>query len=93
MQLDTVKSPGDYPRGFKVELSNDGKEWGQPVATGKGTGPFTEITFAPAKAKFIRITQTGAVNGLFWSIHELEVLEPAKVQTAAAQAKKPNPFD
>jgi hypothetical protein len=32
----------------KVELSDDGKTWGQPVAKGAGTHPVTEILFAPA---------------------------------------------
>ncbi len=74
LRLDTLQSPQDYPRGYKVELSTDGSRWSQPVAEGKGTGAITDITFPPAKARFIRITQTGAVNGLFWSIHELRVL-------------------
>jgi hypothetical protein len=57
-----------------ADLSGDGQTWGAPVATGKGTGPLTEIRFPAAPAKFIRITQTGSVDGLFWSIHELGVL-------------------
>ena len=71
--LDNAKSPSDYPRGYEVALSADGKTWGKPVAIGKGSGGVTEIAFAPAKAKFIKITQTGAVKGLFWSIHELQI--------------------
>ena len=88
IELDSVKSPRDYPRGYKVELSLDGRDWGTPVAAGSGTGSLTEITFAPAKARFIRITQTGAVEGLFWSIHELQLLEPGRVTVAARPAKK-----
>jgi hypothetical protein len=34
-------------------------------------------------AKFIRITQTGAVQGLFWSIHELQIFGPSKTALAA----------
>ena len=45
---------------------------GARPSTGKGNGAVTDITFPPAKAKFIRITQTGAVAGNFWSIHELK---------------------
>jgi mono/diheme cytochrome c family protein len=75
VRLDAAKSANDYPRGYKVELSTDGQTWGKPVAEGKGSGPITDIPFAPAKAKFIRITQTGAVAGKFWSIHELSVLK------------------
>ncbi|MEO6784581.1 MAG: discoidin domain-containing protein, partial [Chthoniobacteraceae bacterium] len=76
LRLDTTKSANDYPRGYKVELSADGTTWGKPVAEGKGSGVITEIAFVSAKAKFIRITQTGAAKGNFWSIHELAVLKP-----------------
>ena len=72
--LDAVKSPNDYPRGYKVEVSADGQAWSKPVAIGKGIPGTTDIAFDPVKARHIRITQTGSVNGLFWSIHELEVL-------------------
>ena len=72
LELDSTPSPNDYPRGYKVELSGDGAAWTQ-VAEGKGSGPVTDIALAGAKAKFIKITQTGSVNGLFWSIHEMQV--------------------
>jgi glucose/arabinose dehydrogenase/mono/diheme cytochrome c family protein len=76
IRLDAASSARDYPRGYKVELSSDDHSWGKPIAEGKGTTALTEIEFPPTKAKFIRITQTGAVQGLFWSIHELELLAP-----------------
>jgi hypothetical protein len=41
------------------------------------------------KAKFIRITQTGAVNGLFWSIHELHLFQPGAAPVAGKLSKKP----
>ncbi len=78
IQLDAGKSVNDYPRGYEVILSADGTTWSKPVAKGKGDGPVTEIAFAPAKTKFIKITQTGAVNGLFWSIHELQIFAAKK---------------
>jgi hypothetical protein len=76
LRLDAGDSFGDYPRGYTVELSDDGKTWGKPVATGQGVSPVTEIFFPAAKTKFIRITQTGSAQGLFWSIHELNVFSP-----------------
>ena len=75
VRLDAAKSGNDFPRGYKVELSSDGTTWSKPVAEGKGSGPITDIPFAPVKAKFIRITQTGSAPGKFWSIHELGVLK------------------
>ena len=78
VRLDAAKSGNDFPRGYKVELSSDGATWSKPVAEGKGGGVITDIPFAPAKTKFIRITQTGAARGNFWSIHELTVLKAGK---------------
>ncbi|HZQ48543.1 MAG TPA: hypothetical protein VFC07_16115, partial [Verrucomicrobiae bacterium] len=69
--------------------SGDGQHWGGPVAIGQGHSPQTEILFPKSKAKFIRITQTGSVEGLFWSIHELQVLKPGQpAKSGPATAKK-----
>jgi mono/diheme cytochrome c family protein len=73
LELESNKSPNDYPRGYTVELSSDGQKWSKPVAKGKGSLPDTVIQFPPAKAKFIRITQTGAQKGKYWSVHELNI--------------------
>ena len=83
LQLDQGNSKGDYPRGYKVELSLDGTKWGKPVAQGKGNAGITEIQFNPKPAKFIRITQTGSAKGTFWSIHELEILLPSRTSEAS----------
>ncbi|MDB6072662.1 MAG: hypothetical protein JWO89_302, partial [Verrucomicrobiaceae bacterium] len=74
--LDSGNSHNDYPRGYNVELSMDGKDWGaKPSLEGKGEVGMIEFMLAtPAKTKFIRITQTGQVKGLYWSVHELDVL-------------------
>ena len=69
-ELDATLSPSDYPRGYKVEVSNDKYTWSKPIAEGKGTGPVTRIKFPPTQAKFIRITQTGSSRHHFWSINE-----------------------
>ncbi|MDB6053547.1 MAG: coagulation factor 5/8 type domain protein [Verrucomicrobiales bacterium] len=85
--LDSAKSPQDYPRIYKVELSMDGTHWDKPVASGRGMRPVTEISFEPTKTRFIRITQNGVAEGLFWSIHELDIYQPGKVAAGTAQAK------
>jgi hypothetical protein len=52
-----------HARTGKVELSLDGVKWSaKPAAEGKGAGTHTIITFAPARARFIKITQTDAVE-------------------------------
>jgi hypothetical protein len=40
------------------------------VATGTGTSAVTTITFAMQSARYIRVTQTGSVSGIWWSIDE-----------------------
>jgi mono/diheme cytochrome c family protein len=66
--------PG-YPRGYEVEVSMDGTTWGTPVAQGQGRGVITEIAFAPVRAKFVRIKQTGSADNVPWSIRRLRVYE------------------
>lgn len=46
------------PRGYNVELSDDGKTWTKVVSNGEGTGSNSTIRFAPAMAKFMRMTLT-----------------------------------
>ena len=85
--IDPGKSYREYPRGYKVELSTDGHTWSKPVAQGNGKlGPL-EISFKPAQAKYIRITQTGKLKGnekkISWSIAELQVLAPSASVSSA----------
>jgi hypothetical protein len=72
--LDAASSASDYPRGYQVNVSNDGTNWGSPVATGAGTSALTTIPIPSQIARFIRVTQTGSVSGLWWSIAEFNVL-------------------
>ena len=73
IQLDSKSSARDYPRGYQVESSVDGKKWSEPLAIGVGKHPMTDISFPATEAKFLKITQTGRVNGLYWSIHEMQI--------------------
>ena len=57
------RQPPASPRRYKVEVSSDGATWSAPVAEGEGTGQSTVIAFAPVRAKFVRITQTGDRGG------------------------------
>jgi mono/diheme cytochrome c family protein len=47
-----------YPRGYQIQLSADGTAWSAPVASGPGNEGTIVATFAPASARFVRITQT-----------------------------------
>jgi mono/diheme cytochrome c family protein len=96
LYLDAASSPHDYPRGYKVDVSNDGQHWKESISTGRGSARTTEIHFEPVKTKFIRITQTSSARGLFWSIFELQVLQPPdaqKIKTALAKKTEKSLFE
>ena len=59
--LDAGTSTGDYPRGYEVVASVDGKS------------AITKIKFPATVAKFLKITQTKRHSGLYWSIHEMSL--------------------
>lgn len=69
-----------YPRGYRIEVSNDGTNWGQPVATGAGSGVVTTAAFAPVEAKFVRIVQTAPADAGLppLAIQRLRLYEVAK---------------
>jgi hypothetical protein len=67
---------GTFPRGYRVEVSMDGTTWSGPVAEGLGSGRTTVISFAPVRARVVRITQTAAPeNAPVWSIERLRLYE------------------
>lgn len=71
--LDAGSSDRDYPRGYEVQTSIDGKSWSKPVATGDGQTKVTRIPFPVTRTRYLRITQTKKAQGLYWSIHDLKI--------------------
>jgi mono/diheme cytochrome c family protein len=65
-----------YPRGYRVQVSMDGTNWGQSVAEGTGVGSRTVIAFKPVRARYVRITQTASeADSPAWSISNLRLFE------------------
>jgi hypothetical protein len=79
LRLDTGESKDDFPKRYKLELSDDGVTWSTPVVSGFGTVEPTDIFFNPVETKFIRITQTGSSESFFWSISELNIYVPGAI--------------
>jgi beta-glucosidase len=67
--MDSADSTNDFARGYQVNLSTDGVNWGSPVANGTGTAALVTATFPAQSARFIRVTQTGS-SSFWWSIAE-----------------------
>ena len=78
--LDTSASPNDYPRGYKLEVSDNGINW-NTVGIGTGRSAETTISFSAQNARYIRIEQTGFADGTWWSIHEVEVFAAENNET------------
>jgi mono/diheme cytochrome c family protein len=71
------------PRAYEVQVSADGKKWSKPVATGAVTGSHATIAFPPARAQFVRITQTGNLpDAPAWSIRNLRLYEARPASAA-----------
>lgn len=72
--LDTMASAGDYPRGYALYVSNDGTNWGTPVAQGTGSALLTIQPASPVTARYFKVVQNGSA-GVWWSIHELNAYD------------------
>jgi putative membrane-bound dehydrogenase-like protein len=75
VRLEVANRSKFAPKQVKVELSNDGEHWSTVVAKAGGAVPMTELSFPPAVAKFVRITQLASGTDP-WAIHELELIQP-----------------
>jgi hypothetical protein len=84
MQLGT-RSFGDYPRDLAIEAVEDSgtrtlfrgsvlPQLARGVIAG-GEYPFIEIVLPSNHARALRLRQLGTTPTLFWSIHELQLLE------------------
>ena len=75
IELSSLASPGDYPRGYELFASNSRADWGEPVAAADNSdgGAVLTARFAPVNARYLRIVQTGSAERLWWSIHEITV--------------------
>jgi hypothetical protein len=80
VKLDNDASPNDTPRGYNLRLSVDGTNWITVDSKPNNTLP-VNATFAPTKARYIRIEQTGSSDRWWWSINEIAI--NAQVQPSA----------
>ena len=75
--IDTTPSANDYPRGYIVRASQNGVNY-TVVASGDNVNALTEIRFKdPLTYQYIEIEQTGSAMYNWWSIHEINVFQPA----------------
>ena len=68
--LDTSGSANDWPSAYAVYVSDNGTDWGNPIATGTQPSSVVVIKLPVQTKRFVRIVQTGSGKTLYWSIHE-----------------------
>jgi glucosylceramidase len=69
--FDTGVSTGDYPRGYAVTVSIDGKHWTTAVGHGVGSGQFTTADLHGRWVRYVRITLTTAAPDNWWSVADV----------------------
>jgi hypothetical protein len=71
----TLTSPtNNYPRGFKVDVSSNGKDFTVALPTGAGTSDLTDVSFAEQTAQYLRISILKVVDfPTTWVICELRL--------------------
>ncbi len=72
--MNAAKSGGDYPRGYQLFTSADGKNWYGPIGQGQGSGALTKASVLPTKARHVKIVQTGSADFNWWSLYDLQIM-------------------
>jgi len=73
VDLNAEKSANDTPNGYKVFISQNGKDWSGPVAQGDGNSRSKTIIPLAVQTRYLKFVTTGDRGGNFWSIHEIHV--------------------
>jgi hypothetical protein len=83
VRLNNAPSPRDYPRGYIVKVSRDGRSW-----TTVAESPFNDrplnVAFNPCQVRYIRIEQTGSDPDFWWSIHEIDISDEVGMIASAS---------
>ncbi|HSZ83036.1 MAG TPA: discoidin domain-containing protein, partial [Polyangia bacterium] len=69
--IDDTTNPMDYPAAYALEISTNNTTF-TSVKTGTGA-TVTDIEFAPAMARYVRVRQTGTTPVDWFSIDELRI--------------------
>jgi endonuclease/exonuclease/phosphatase family metal-dependent hydrolase len=80
--MDSGSSGGDYARGYKIYVSDDGTNWGSSVASASPTSSPVTATFSPKSGRHFKIVQTGS-SGSWWSLHDLRAYGAPSTSCAA----------
>jgi hypothetical protein len=72
IDLDSADWPGDYARGFNVQVSSNGTSW-TTVASCTGSATPEVVSFASQSAHYVQVVLTAAATSNWWSVGELNL--------------------
>ncbi|RPK27968.1 discoidin domain-containing protein [Paenibacillus xylanexedens] len=70
IEFDPGHAKEDYPRQYRIYVSDDGEHWGTSITGGEGTPGRMSITFPEQQARYVKVVQIGN-SDQWWSISEL----------------------
>lgn len=73
--LDSGVEATDYPRGLRVDVSNDGTKWTEVAKKSADVlqGAHQDIDLTPTAGHYLRLTDLGSDSGNWWSVVKLAI--------------------
>lgn len=81
--------PPDWGRTYEISTSDDGQNWGSPIAKGEGKPDLLVIDVPRRKARYVKIALTGQADN-HWAVNEITLFDKDP-QAAAPPAPRPLP--
>ncbi len=73
--IDVPEHRLDYPRAFEVFASDDPTDFGEPIASGRGS-LVTNVPLPPTTARYVKVVLTEGHGFYYWSVSEINLYEP-----------------
>jgi F5/8 type C domain len=80
LELQVPGSPNDYPRGFDVEVADNGGPW-SVVAVCSGTGATQVVSFPAQTDQYVAVVLAVSNASWWWSVDELNVYASSSTPT------------
>ena len=83
LAMDSTYWPGDYARGYEVQVSSYGTSW-TTVASCSGTSSPEVVSFAPVTDQYLQVVLTTGASPSWWSVGELNLYDVVGTTTTTA---------
>ena len=84
LSMVSPNSPGDYARGYEVQVSMNNTSWAK-VANCTGTATPELVSFPTQTARYVKVVLTASTTSAWWSIDELNLNGTATATTTTTR--------